>query len=41
MVSGNEASVIVNNAQYQDYGLVNVFLEKENDKWVIVKIGIE
>jgi hypothetical protein len=41
MVSGNEVSVIVNNAQYQDYGLVNVFLEKENDKWVIVKIGIE
>ena len=41
IVNGNEASVIVYTPQNLDYGIVNVFLEKENDKWVIVKIGIE
>lgn len=41
IVNGNDASVIVYTPENLDYGIVNVFLEKENDKWVIVKIGIE
>ncbi len=40
-VNGNIATVKVNDNQNKDYAILTMLLKKENDKWLIVKIGNE
>lgn len=40
-VNGNIATVKVNDNQNKDYAILTILLKKDNDKWLIVKIGNE
>ena len=40
-VNGNIATVKVNDNQNKDYAILTMLLKKDNDKWLIVKIGNE